>query len=155
MSLAIPLVVDTRILGVVQVAGAPGQPFSQTQRSLLHELVARLASAIDRAQISIIAQSEQERTRALVDASNDAILMLDSSGAATMINRRAKYFFGLAERDVIGRGASQLRAMFRMIFEDSSAFDAWLTPLLASSEERAVIELKVLRAEPRLLQCFS
>src|SRR4029450_4086117 len=27
--------------------------------------------------------------------------------------------------------------------------------LLASSEERAVLELKVLRAEPRLLQCFS
>jgi len=155
MSLAIPLIVDTRILGVVQVAGAPGQPFSQTQQTLLHALVARLASAIDRAQISIITQSEQERTRALVDASNDAILMLDSNGAATMINRRAKYFFGLAERDVIGRGASQLRAMFRMIFEDNNAFDTWLTPLLASSEERAVIELKVLRAEPRLLQCFS
>jgi hypothetical protein len=26
-------------------------------------------------------------------------MMLDSSGTATMINRRAKYFFGLAERD--------------------------------------------------------
>jgi len=154
-SVAIPLIADTRFLGVVQVASAPGQSFSQIQQTLLHELAIRLAAAIDQAQISIVAQSEQERTRALVDASNDAILMLDSSGAATMINRRAKYFFGLAERDVIGRGAGQLRAMFRLIFEDSNAFDAWLTPLLASAEERAVIELKVLRAEPRLLQCFS
>src|SRR5262249_40455243 len=55
----------------------------------------------------------------------------------------------------IGRSAAQLRVMFNLIFEDSAAFDRWLTPLLASTEERAVIELKVLRAEPRLLQCFS
>ena len=69
--------------------------------------------------------------RALVDASNDALLLLDSQGRALLINRRAKYFFGLAERDVIGRSAAQLRAMFTMIFEDGAAFDAWLTPLLA------------------------
>jgi PAS domain S-box-containing protein len=93
--------------------------------------------------------------RALVDASNDALLLLDSQGRALLINRRAKYFFGLAERDVIGRSAAQLRAMFTMIFEDGPAFDAWLTPLLASTEERDVREFRVLRAEPRLLQCFS
>src|SRR5262245_50946423 len=93
--------------------------------------------------------------RALVDASNDALLLLDSQGRALLINRRAKYFFGLAERDVIGRSAGQLRAMFTMIFEDGAAFDAWLTPLLASAEERAVREFRVLRAEPRLLQCFT
>ena len=93
--------------------------------------------------------------RALVDASNDALLLLDSQGRALLINRRAKYFFGLAERDVIGRSAAQLRAMFTMIFEDGRAFDAWLTPLLASAEERDVREFRVLRAEPRLLQCFS
>ncbi len=85
-SFAIPLIADTRILGVVQVAGAPGQPLSQLQQTLLYELATRLTAAIEQAQISI---------------------------------------------------------------------DAWLAPLLASSEERAVIELKVLRAEPRLLQCFS
>ncbi len=72
-----------------------------------------------------------------------------------MINRRAKYFFGLAERDVIGRSAAQLRAMFTMIFEDGAAFDTWLTPLLVSIDERAVHDFRVLRAEPRLLQCFT
>jgi PAS domain S-box-containing protein len=118
-------------------------------------LAERLAGAIDYAQISNLTRSEQERTRALVDASNDAIVMLDPRGAATMINRRAKYFFGLAERDVIGRSPDQLRAMFQLIFEDSAAFDTWLTPLLTSIDERAVIELHVVRAEPRLLQCFT
>ncbi len=93
--------------------------------------------------------------RAMVDASNDALMLLDSQGRALLINRRAKYFFGLAERDVIRRGAEQLRSIFAMIFEDGAAFDAWLTPLLASAEERTVREFRVLRAAPRLLQCFS
>jgi PAS domain S-box-containing protein len=93
--------------------------------------------------------------RALVDASNDALLLLDSQGSALLINRRAKYFFGLAERDVIGRSADQLRGMFTLIFEDGAAFDAWLRPLLASAEERDVRDFKALRAEPRLLQCYT
>ena len=154
-SLGLPLVVGARLLGVLQVVCPPGQALHADQLELLRALANRLATALDYAQLAPGAQSEQALTRALVDASNDAILMLDSAGAATMINRRAKYFFGLAERDVIGRSAAQLRAMFRLIFEDSHTFDTWLTPLLHSSEERAVIELKVLRAEPRLLQCFS
>jgi PAS domain S-box-containing protein len=154
-SLALPLLAGTRLLGVIQVACLPGQSLSEPQHGQFSALAERLAGAIDYAQISSVTRSEQERTRALVDASNDAIMMLDSSGTATMINRRAKYFFGLAERDVIGRSPAQLRAMFQLIFEDSAVFDLWLAPLLTSADERAVLELKVLRAEPRLLQCFT
>jgi PAS domain S-box-containing protein len=154
-SLALPLLAGGRLIGIIQVAGAPGQALGAAQRDLVSALAERLAGAIDYAQISNLTRSEQERTRALVDASNDAIVMLDPRGAATMINRRAKYFFGLAERDVIGRSPDQLRAMFQLIFEDSAAFDTWLTPLLTSIDERAVIELRVVRAEPRLLQCFT
>jgi PAS domain S-box-containing protein len=154
-SLALPLLAEERLLGVIQVACSPGRLLSERQQGLLSALAERLAEAIDNAQISGATRSEQEHTRALVDASNDAIMMLDPSGTATMINRRAKYFFGLAERDVIGRSPAQLRAMFQLIFEDSAAFDAWLAPLLTSADERAVLELKVLRAEPRLLQCFT
>ncbi|MEP7189032.1 MAG: histidine kinase dimerization/phospho-acceptor domain-containing protein, partial [Roseiflexaceae bacterium] len=154
-SLALPLLAGARLLGVIQVACSPGRRLSEQQHSELNALAERLADAINYAQIASVTRSEQERTRALVDASNDAIMMLDSGGTATMINRRAKYFFGLAERDVIGRSPDQLRAMFQLIFEDSATFDAWLAPLLNSNDERAVLELKVLRAEPRLLQCFT
>ena len=154
-SLAAPFSDGSQLLGVVQIVASPEQLLSADQRWLLEMLAQRLAAALCRAQHDPSAQLAQERTRALVDASNDAILMLDALGVVTMINRRAKYFFGLAERDVVGRTQAQLRAVFQRIFEDSHAFELWLNPLLASADERAVTELRVLRAAPRLLQCFS
>ena len=154
-SWAVPLLAAARSIGVLLIIATPGQRLTAAHQALLCELAGKLAAAIEHARQFNLARAEQERTRALVDASNDAIMLLDAQGRAIMINRRAKYFFGLAERDVLGRSATQLRAMFNLIFEDSAAFDAWLTPLLTSNEERAVIDLKVLRAEPRLLQCFT
>jgi PAS domain S-box-containing protein len=152
---AIPLLAGARLLGVLQVVWTGDDGWPAHDQVTLRWLAGKLAAAIEHARGYGQAHLERERTRALVDASNDAILLLDLQGRATMINRRAKYFFGLAERDVIGRSAEQLQAMFKLIFEDSAAFISWLAPLLTSTEERSVIELKVLRAEPRLLQCFS
>ncbi|KPV49746.1 hypothetical protein SE17_30850, partial [Kouleothrix aurantiaca] len=154
-SLAVPMYDGATLFGVVQIVAGPEQTLSAEQRWLLEALTQRMAAAMCHAQHDPSTQLAQEHTRALVDASNDAILMLDSLGVVTMINRRAKYFFGLAERDVVGRNQPQLRAVFERIFEDSQAFETWLAPLLASAEERAVTELGMLRAAPRLLQCFS
>lgn len=153
--LALPLLAGSRLIGVLQVVSAPGRALAKEDQATLRALAERLATALEHAHLFGLARMEQERTRALVDASNDAILLLDSQGHAIMINRRAKYFFGLAERDVLGRSAEQLRAICNLIFEDGPAFDAWLVPLLSSTDKRAVMEFKVLRAEPRLLQCFT
>ncbi len=153
--LSAPMLVGERVAGVLQVLVSPDHQLAPDQQVFLAELAARLGAALRQSQRVAGLVAAQEHTRALVDASNDAILMLDSLGAATMINRRAKYFFGLAERDVVGQSYEQLQALFRLICEDSGAFDAWLRPLLQSPDERALIELKVLRAAPRLLQCYS
>ncbi len=150
-----PLLVGERVAGVLQVLASPGHQPAPDQQAFLADVAARLAAALGQSQRVAGLVAAQERTRALVDASNDAILMLDSQGAATMINRRAKYFFGLAERDVVGQSYQQLQALFRLICQDAGAFEAWLRPLLESPDERALIELKVLRAAPRLLQCYS
>jgi PAS domain S-box-containing protein len=93
--------------------------------------------------------------RALVDATNDALLLFNADGTAILINRRAKFFFGLAEHDLIGRDVSELQALFNLIFQDGEGFTSWFTPLLQSPIERAVRDFQILRAEPRLLQCFS
>lgn len=152
---AVALSSDARLLGSLQVIAAAGQRLPDEHSWLLETLAARIAAALQHSWSEPGIPRAEERTRALVDASNDAILMLDPHGAATMINRRAKYFFGIAERDVIGRSPAQLQALFHRIFEDSQAFEDWLTPLLASPSARAVRELRVVRTEPRLLQCFS
>jgi PAS domain S-box-containing protein len=100
-------------------------------------------------------RAEQERTRAVVDATNDAIVMLDEHRRPLLVNRRARFFFGFTERDLAGRSFDEIGSLFTRMFEDSQRFRSWLTQLLGSQTERAVEEFRILSPEPRLLQCYS
>lgn len=151
----VPLMVGGWLMGALQVVGLRGRIFTATEMQILQLLAGQTAVAIENARLFASIRAEQERTRAVVDATNDAILMLDDSRRTMMINRRAKYFFGLAERDVLGKDYAQLGVIFDLIFEDSQSFTRWLTPIFTSESERAVEEFQALRPEPRLLQCFT
>jgi signal transduction histidine kinase/CheY-like chemotaxis protein len=152
---SVPMIAGGRLVGVLQVSTEPGRVLGDSDLQILQLLADQVAIAVENARLFASTRSEQERTRAVVDATNDAILMLDDQGRPTMINRRAKFFFGLGERDVIGRDYEQLQALFALIFETPQEFAAWLSPLLRAGDERAVADFRAIRPEPRLLQCFS
>ena len=153
--IAVPMIAGGTLVGVLQVSTGPGRTLADSDMQILQLLADQVATAVENARLFASTRSEQERTRAVVDATNDAILMLDDQGRPTMINRRAKFFFGLGERDVIGRDYEQLKSLFALIFEAPHEFTAWLTPLLREGGERAVADFRATRPEPRLLQCFS
>ncbi|WP_129672450.1 ATP-binding protein [Candidatus Chloroploca sp. Khr17] len=100
-------------------------------------------------------RAEQERTRAVIDATNDAILMIDEHRRPILINRRARFFFGVKERELIGKSFEQLSRFLAQIFEQSTTFNDWLLQLLGSQTARDVREFALHSPERRLLQCFS
>ncbi|NCC33024.1 MAG: PAS domain S-box protein, partial [Chloroflexia bacterium] len=100
-------------------------------------------------------RAEQERTRAVIDATNDAILMIDEHRRPILINRRARFFFGVKERELIGKSFEQLSRFLAQIFEQSTNFNDWLLQLLGSQTARDVREFALHSPERRLLQCFS
>jgi signal transduction histidine kinase len=151
----VPMTSGGRLVGVLQVCTEPGRTLGENDLQILQLLADQVATAVQNARLFASTRAEQERTRAVVDATNDAILMLDDQGRPTMINRRAKFFFGLSERDVIGRDYEQLQALFALIFETPHEFAEWLSPLLRADSDRAVADFRAIRPEPRLLQCFS
>ena len=141
--------------GVLQVVAAPGERVREGQVQVLRILARQTAVAIENARLFAQTRADQERARAVVDATNDAILMLDEHRRPMIVNRRARFFFGLTERDLLGKSFDQLGSAFGRIFEDGQRFNSWLGQLLRSQSERAVDEFGILSPEPRLLQCFS
>jgi PAS domain S-box-containing protein len=152
---SVPLLAGGWLTGILQVAAAPGGQVSAEQMELLRILGRQAAVAIENARLFAQTRAEQERTRAVVDATNDAILMLDERRRPRIVNRRARFFFGLTERDLVGKSFDQLGGLFGRIFEDGPRFNGWLGQLLRSQSERAVEEFPILSPEPRLLQCYS
>lgn len=152
---SVPLLAGGWLTGVLQVVAAPGERVSEGQVQVLRILARQMAVAIENARLFAQTRADQERTRAVVDATNDAILMLDEHRRPMIVNRRARFFFGLTERDLLGKSFDQLGNVFSRIFAEGQRFNGWLGQLLRSQSERAVEEFDILSPEPRLLQCFS
>lgn len=102
-----------------------------------------------------LVQAILDQTAAIIDATNDAIIMLDSDCRAIVVNRRARFFFGLKEREVLGLPYEQFLSRLDPTFVDAAHLRRWLDQLLSTEMERAVEEFSIARPEPRLLQCFS
>ena len=152
---SVPLLAGGWLTGVLQVVAAPGRAVGEEQVQLLSVLARQAAVVIENARLFAQTRADRERTRAVVDASNDAILMLDEHRRPMIVNRRARFFFGLTERDLVGKSFDQIGSLFTRIFEDGQRFHGWLGQLLRTQGERAVEEFHILSPEPRLLQCYS
>jgi PAS domain S-box-containing protein len=153
--ISVPLLAGGWLTGVLQVATARSFPVGGEALQILHILARQTAVAIENARLFAQTRNDQERTSAVVDATNDAILMLDERRRTMIVNRRARFFFGLSERDLQDKDLDQAAALFNRIFEDAARFQSWLRQLLRSATERAVDEFRIIRPEQRLLQCFS
>lgn len=152
---SLPLLAGGWLSGVLQVIAAPGRAITPRQIQTLRVVARQAAAAIENARLVAQTRADQERARAVVEATNDAILMLDEHRRPMIVNRRARFFFGLTERDLLGKSFEQLAALFTRIVEEGEGFNNWLVRLLGSQNERAVAEFRVLSPEPRLLQCYS
>ncbi len=153
--ISVPLLAGGWLTGVLQVVANDESPINQYQSQILHILARQTAVAIENARLFAQTRNDQERTSAVVDATNDAILMLDERRRLMIINRRARFFFGISERELQEKELEQMSVIFNRIFEDPPRFHGWLNQLLHSPTERVVAEFRIIRPEPRLLQCFS
>jgi signal transduction histidine kinase/CheY-like chemotaxis protein len=153
--ISVPLLAGGWLTGVLQVITTRDAPISDYQAQILHILARQTAVAIENARLFAQTRNDQERTSAVVDATNDAILMFDERRRVKIINRRARFFFGISERELQEKDLDQLGALFNRIFEDAPIFQGWLRQLLRSATERVVTEFRIMRPETRLLQCFS
>lgn len=153
--ISVPLLAGGWITGVFQATVHGASVIRDADVQMLQVLARQMAVAIENARLFAQTRAEQERTRAVVDATNDAIVMLDEHWRAVVANRRARFFFGLNEHELIGRDFEHLQALFQYIFTDGTSFNHWITEQLRSPTARTVAEFQLLRPDVRLLQCFT
>lgn len=153
--LSLAIVVGGWRAGVVQLVPWPSNRFSERQVQWLRLLARQIGAAIEHTRLSEHLRIELDRAQAVVETTNDGIIMIDRQRRVVMVNRRACYFFGVAEHDLKGRSYDDLLLIFGRVFANSTRLTFWLGQLLGSETDRAYEEFQVIWPEARRLHCFS
>lgn len=120
----------------------------------------RMARTIGQREAVLKAQNEalgelNRRIEALLNATNDGILMLDRGGGFSLVNQRLAYFFGLSADDLLDHTFEQAGAMLLSRFRKKSEVRVRLRELLDDPE--AIFEDTYDIGEPvaRTLRIYS
>lgn len=141
--------------GVVQLVPWPGNGFSERQWQWLRSLVRQIGVAIEHSRLFERLRAELDHVQAVVETTNDGIVLINARRRVVIVNRRACYFFGVAEHDLKGRPYDDLLQVFNRVFAHPARLGLWLGQLLGSETERANEEFQVVWPQVRRLQCFS
>ena len=97
--ISVPLVASGRIIGVLSmVSGESGRRFEATDVAFAEDLARRAAAAIEAARLF----REGVRFKRLLDATSDAVLMLDLDGTVVYANQSAGQQLGRDSTDLLG-----------------------------------------------------
>ncbi|MDQ2906043.1 MAG: cell wall metabolism sensor histidine kinase WalK [Chloroflexota bacterium] len=94
----------------------------------LHLSEVRLQGALQRAE-TYYAQFERTKSqlRAIMDASQEAMLFLAPGGRPLKVNTRFSGFFGVDDTTVLSQTPAQLTVLLKGLFVDGEALDRWLS----------------------------
>jgi PAS domain S-box-containing protein len=101
---AVPIVHKRGFLGLVAVGNlSSGQPLTQSDVNLLSGIASQAALGIINALSFQKLRESEKKYRELVENANSMILRRDPAGKITFFNEYAQKFFGLSEKEILGR----------------------------------------------------
>jgi PAS domain S-box-containing protein len=106
--MVVPMIARGALIGGLSFGGARGQfPFPPEQLSIAHEVAAQMAIAIADARLVDALRQNEERIRAIIEMSLEAVITMDASGAITGWNPQAERVFGWARSEALGRSLAE------------------------------------------------
>lgn len=106
--LAVPIKINDRTIGVIEVLNPAGGGFDEDAQRLLLSVADLAAVAINNAELYDRARQAERRYESLFDEGSDPVLVLDVDGKILDINRRAIEVFGCSHDQVVGTTLSDL-----------------------------------------------
>jgi PAS domain S-box-containing protein len=100
----VPIVHKRGFLGLIAVGNlSAGQPLTQSDVNLLSGIASEAALGIINALSFQKLRESEKKYRELVENANSIILRRDPSGTITFFNEYAQKFFGLSEKEILGK----------------------------------------------------
>ncbi len=108
--LATPILLEGKVIGALALESERLNAFSQEDLSFVSQLALQAAVAIRNAQLYRHSQIVRDRLHAILDASNDGLLMIDPKGRIVMTNTRMGSFWDFARQDFSPRSPDEFMA---------------------------------------------
>ncbi len=105
---ALPLVIEERLLGVIYIFRSGGSAFSPDERALLAAFADQAAIAVRNAELYQQVKEERESLRAVIENSAEGIAILDAAGRVQMFNRALAHMTGWEAEEALGRPATEV-----------------------------------------------
>jgi PAS domain S-box-containing protein len=100
---ALPLVIEEELIGVIYVFRTSGAAFSANDRQVLSSFADQAAIAVRNASLYQQVSAEKRRLDAIIENSADGVMILDCQGRITVFNRALAAMTGWRPEDAMGR----------------------------------------------------
>jgi PAS domain S-box-containing protein len=133
---AIPLLVGERAIGGVSLEFAKTHVFTAEERTLMSALGELCAQALDRARLYDAEQQLRTQAEATLGQIADGVIITDSSGYTTYLNRAAKKLFGV---DVTGVPAERRSEVYGMVTLEGVPFRTDDLPTMQAIRQQKIV----------------
>jgi PAS domain S-box-containing protein len=105
---ALPLVIEEDLIGVLYVFRTSGAAFSANDRQVLSSFADQAAIAVRNASLYQQVSAEKRRLDAIIEHSADGVMILDCQGRITVFNRALVAMTGWRPEDALGRSCHEV-----------------------------------------------
>lgn len=143
--LCVPMVVKGRSIGVIELLNKRDGEFTDEDGRRLTRMATTIGVAIENARLFQQVTTGRDRFEAILNSTNDGILMADPYGTVVIANPMSLKLFEMPREQLIGRDLEELLAMLR-----SRADEAVEPSYLNDDRATPIVELELNLANERL-----
>jgi PAS domain S-box-containing protein len=108
---ALPLVIEEKLIGAIYIFRIRGGAFSANDRALLAAFADQAAIAVRNAELYQQASEERRAQSAIIDNSAEGVMILGADGRIQVLNRALSHITGWEAEDALERPASEVLAL--------------------------------------------
>lgn len=105
---ALPLVIEDKLIGVIYIFRISGGAFSASDRALLAAFADQAAIAVRNAELYQQVTEERRSLSAMIDNSAEGVMILDAGGRVQVFNRALARMTGWNAEEALGRPAAEV-----------------------------------------------